>query len=801
MSSSPNLFQRFANAIFVEDTPDVTPVYEHSWPLTTGAAILLVLAFTAFTIYLYARERTAVSNVLRWSMASLRIAAFALLIFMMYGWMLRQHRVDLPDLAIAVDVSESMAAKDAYQSDERRQQLAPLANESLDQTTRLQLVKNAFTAENRGLLDQLARRFNVKLYFLAADASVQSGPLSNILGQAVAEGEQSRLGDGVRSVLELQRGRPTASLVLVSDGVTTAGQSLTSAAQYARRTSMPVFTIGVGDDQTPKDVRVSDLLVDEVAFAGDLIHFEFKLAASGYEGQKIRVRLHKEGDDTTLAETTVTLPGNDQTRQVRLSHREEEKGEFTFVVDADVLDKETDKDNNSLPRVIKVREETIRVLMVQEYPSFEFRFLKTMLDRGLKRDASGNEEKLIELTTILQEADLDYAELDDSAQRVFPVSRDELFAYDVLIFGDVDRSLFSNSTLQLIADFVRERGGGVVFLAGPRHTPLDYRDTPLADLFPFDVTTATAPPVDAILDETYAFGVRPTRVGMSSPQLQVGDTLPASLRAWSQTPDLHFLLETPDLRPAARTLLEHSEKRAPDGSPLPVVTLQFVGAGKVVFHHTDESHRWLRHPQGEQLFDRYWMQTIRFLARSRLLGGDRGAEVTSDRREYRRGDPVTLRVRFLDDRKAPPQDDGVVLVLEQAGGKRRQLRLTRDSAARESFETQLSGLVDGRYRAWLATPTLEGQPPSHEFTVTAPLGERSRLQMDRAELIRVAKLTGGKFLPLEQADRLLDDLPEGRKVRIESMPPEPIWNSHLFAGLLVACVVGEWLLRKRAGML
>jgi hypothetical protein len=38
-------------------------------------------------------------------------------------------------------------------------------------------------------------------------------------------------------------------------------------------------------------------------------------------------------------------------------------------------------------------------------------------------------------------------------------------------------------------------------------------------------------------------------------------------------------------------------------------------------------------------------------------------------------------------------------------------------------------------------------------------------------------------------------------VRIESMPPEPVWNSNYLACLLVGLIVGEWLLRKRAGML
>ena len=45
------------------------------------------------------------------------------------------------------------------------------------------------------------------------------------------------------------------------------------------------------------------------------------------------------------------------------------------------------------------------------------------------------------------------------------------------------------------------------------------------------------------------------------------------------------------------------------------------------------------------------------------------------------------------------------------------------------------------------------------------------------------------------------DLPRGRQVRIESLPPRPIWNAPLLAGLFVLLIGGEWLLRKRVGLL
>jgi len=110
-------------------------------------------------------------------------------------------------------------------------------------------------------------------------------------------------------------------------------------------------------------------------------------------------------------------------------------------------------------------------------------------------------------------------------------------------------------------------------------------------------------------------------------------------------------------------------------------------------------------------------------------------------------------------------------------------------------------LPEGDYRAWMATPTLEGQPPAREFLVTAPPGERTRLEMDGEDLRLAAKTSRGEFYPVSAADQLWKDLPAGREVRIQPLAPQPIWNSSLLAGLFITLLVTEWLLRKRVGLL
>jgi len=796
--------------LFAGEGTGVETTRSHSWPWPPSVTILLLAGTAALVIWVYVRERGAAGRLMKTALAAIRITLVCLVVFMMYGWMLHRHRTDLPDIVVLIDDSESMATLDHYDSRELRSKLAErLRSTKLDGLARLNLAK-LLLLENKGdTIKELSLKYNLKLYVVGGSARARSfaetagsaaarpeGTAAEVIRSIDAGQQTSRLGRSLRDALELQRGRPTAAIILMTDGITTEGKTVSEAAQYARRKAIPLFIVGLGNEKPPRDIRLSDLLVDDVAFVGDLVNFDFKVTGPGYEGRAVKVRLKQAGRDDTLAEDTVTISESGEPKSARLSFRPQEKGDFRFTVEVESVDHGGNPDNNHQSREVRVRDETLRVLFVQEYPSFEFRFLKNVLGRSLKR---GSNEKAVELTTVLQEADLEYAELDETAQRVFPVSREELFAYDVLIFGDVNPSFLSRSVMENIAAFVEERGGGLVFIAGPRHTPLAYRETPLSNLLPIDLDTTTAPPLGAVLEDAYA--VQPTKLGINSPQMQLETTLAASLSAWRSLPGVYWLLEASDLRLGARALAVDPTRTGSSGENLPVICMQFVGAGKVVFHATDESYRWLRHEAGEHYFARYWIQTLRYLSRSKLLDGNRLAELTSDREEYRRGQPVRLRVRFLDDRLAPVHDEGVTVVLEREGSKRRQITLHRDLAIRGVFEGTASNLADGNYRAWVATPTLDGRPPSQRFTIVAPPGEQARLEMDAADLRLAAKTSQGKFYTIATARRLLKDLPRGRQVRIESLPPTPIWNLPIWAALFVGLIVTEWLLRKRVGLL
>ena len=79
--------------------------------------------------------------------------------------------------------------------------------------------------------------------------------------------------------------------MLLTDGITTEGKPISEVAHYARRKGIPLYILGVGDERPPRDLRLSDLLVDDAVFLGDVVNFDFKLSGSGFGSEQVTVWL------------------------------------------------------------------------------------------------------------------------------------------------------------------------------------------------------------------------------------------------------------------------------------------------------------------------------------------------------------------------------------------------------------------------------------------------------------------------------------------------------------------------------
>lgn len=769
------------------------------WPawVPEWCVLLLLSGLVALVVWIYRRDAATVSAGKRLVLVSLRLAVLAMMLLFLSGLTLSIDRTGLPSVAVLIDDSASMGLEDQYEDEAAARRIRELLGENAgDEPTRLNLVQVVLTREQAGFLQDLLEDHRIRLYRFSDSAvslgrsqylqSDQLDELASLIRDLKAEGRRTRPGPAVQKVLNDFRGTSLSSVVIFTDGVTSTVDSdrLIHVAEAARSEGVPVFTVGVGSAEPTRDLELYDVLVNEVAFVEDPLNFSGKLKGYGYAGRRVSITLRQQDTDRILAETRVRLAADGRPARFELTHTPSGAGEFDYVLEAGPLPKESNTHNNSETRRVSVREEKIRVLLAESRPRYEFRYVKHLLER----------ERTVELDTVLQEADMEYAGEDETALEHFPVRGEALHEYDVVIFGDLNPAYLSSGVLDNLRTFVRDKGGGLIMVAGTAHNPLAYRQTPLESLLPVQLDGVRVPDPEATIAE--GFRPRLTLEGRKGTSLfRFADSEEASLQVWRNLPKLYWLVEAPSLKPGAVVLAEHPTRSGADGR-LPVICMQRFGAGKVLFHGTDALWRW-RFRVGDRYYGRYWVQAVRYLSRSKLLGKDRTAELSTDRQIYRRGDTVHLRARFYNEQSMPAGDETATVAVERQAGSRQSVELSHLPEAPTVFEGDFPAAAEGSYHAWIVSPSFEEAPPAVDFRVEAPRRELRERSLNRAELVQTAEQTGGRYVSIAEAEQLPKEIPPGRPVALESQDPLPLWNRWefllLFAGLLTA----EWLLRKR----
>jgi hypothetical protein len=791
-------------------------------PFLTGRAAndrwlvgIIGVAAVALAIWLYRRDvppgpRRPYRIV---PLVALRIALFGLalgvllpqvrLLFEREGW---------PDFVILIDDSRSMNHADDYQDADARAKLAALAQSvGIGSPRRLALVQALIGRNNAQWLDELIAGRQVKLHiFHCAESaerlvSIDSADDRTARIEAVrglrATGAHSRLGTAVESILQEFRGSALAGIVFFTDGVTTDGDDLVAAAQLAAHAGVPLYPIGVGDAHEPRDIILHDLQVNDSVHVQDRLVFEARVSArGGIRATSVPVSLLEQSGDQwkTIKHDTVTLDPTGRPVRVRLTHAPTQPGERRFAIEIPVQPDETDSSNNRLERTIVVAEaQRTRVLYIEGYPRYEYRFLKTLLERESDR-LPGN--KSIELAALLADSDPDYAKQDRSAIDALPASRDELFRqFDLVILGDIDprHPKLGEKHLQWLADFVKEKGGGLLAIAGSQFMPAAYRDTPLADVLPIE--PSERPEADDA-DHMMPFRLRLTPVGQMHPLFHLAPDETDNQAVWERLMPQYW--SAGRLRPKAAAEVLAARPSGSGSSAEPIAVQQFVGAGRVLFFGFDETWRWRRR-EDERQYNQFWIQTVRFLARTRLGRPD----LRLDRQTpYRQGEPIRVFVRFPEDVPPPGPDMPVEVAIESTGSggdiEGQKLRLTRQEGSRATYEAIVTRTIAGAYRFLLSSPTSNGPPPDAVAKVLPPPGELDNLQLNRTDLERAALASHGRFYALADADRLPAELPELPRVALhQPRPPYELWSHPGMFMLGLALIGVEWLLRKRHHLL
>jgi len=801
-----------------------------SWMGGRGGWLFFVLVIVVgLVVFLYSRHPLGNRSLARLLLTLTRAAALVGIVVILAQpvILVRIRHAIRPSLWFLIDDTASMSIRDESPSETaksggedrgagRDSQLSPNSSNLVGETnaiSRIQKVLETLFGDGGKRLNELAKEYRLRFFAIRRIDGLDLLPqletrdsafLETFRQQLKANGEMTAMGAALADVLRRKAGTQLAGVILVSDFNHNSGPPPEA---LASRLDVPVFCVGVGRSES-QDVAV-ELQLPPFMKKGEKSLLTVVLRQEGFSGNQVQLRVWVQkpaqlkdaadrpprGAPETLPETTKnteeqilerTVDLTDRVVTVELPFTPSETGQHIFAAEVEALPSEKLTQNNRAVKDTFVRDYFVRVLFIEDEPTWEWRFIREVFHRDPLVGPDG-------FRTYLRSADPQVGEKNPLFLTSLSIPRRDFFANDVIILGDLPASAMSPAIVEMIGEFVNDMGGGLVFCAGPRFGPGQWNETPLGQLLPVEVPALTR------VRET-GFAPQLTPEAALFDFMRLGESDEEFKKAWDNLGKLSWYYPVQRVRPLATVLASHPHDTCPDGKThQPLIAIQKVGRGEVVYVGTNEMWR-LRRKYGEKYYRQFWGQMIHRLAIQHALGAEKRFVVRSDHREYRTGDEAVLTVEAYDadfrpldtSQLATPQLAGTLFVPQETQSQMREVRFSQTRAG--WFETRVKLYNPGEYRLVVEDP-LTNQPVEARFVVSNQVVEfqQPTRNLERQRLL--AQLTGGKSYEMSEWANLLNDLP--REARVESEIREfEIWNSWPFFVFVVGLLLSEWFARK-----
>ena len=295
-----------------------------------------------------------------------------------------------------------------------------------------------------------------------------------------------------------------------------------------------------------------------------------------------------------------------------------------------------------------------------------------------------------------------------------------------------------------------------------------------------------------------------TRRGAEHPITGILDDPKLNQRLWPALPRVDWYAASVTAKAGAEVLVEAADQRR-----APVIAAAQYGGGRVLWVGTDETWRW-RASLGDRVHQTFWLQAVRWGLGARLRGQDPRLQASLDRSLLEPGEACELRARARLADGTAIVDQAITARIERLDERgdpepatRRDVELARVADA-DLFATRFGGLGEGRWRITIACahPDLAGLSEVRELAVRrARSVEGVELGADAAYLERLADAGGYRSCDLLRGAELAQDLAAKLKPRRHALVAVlTLWDNYVALALVLALLLGEWILRKRRGL-
>ena len=731
-----------------------------SWFGLLATAAAAAGAFLTFRTYLQVRGNSKPLD--RAVLAGIRIAALAVLAFCLLRPVLVLSSVVPQEnfLGVLIDDSRSMQIADS------------------DETPRHAFVRQELGTPESELRSALADRFALRFFRFSSETDRIAA-----VDEIEYDGSRTHIGQALERAHDELSGVPLSGLVVVTDGADNAGGGLGEALLPLQASGVPVFTVGLGEEAYERDIQMARVDMPRRVLKGASLAIDLVVTHRGYRGETVTVQIEDEG--RIVATEDVELPADGEPETVRMRFTAAEEGPRLYSFSVAPQPDEMVTRNNVRQGLIVVEDRRRKILYFEGEPRWEVKFLI----RGVENDEN------LQVTLLQRTAENKFFRRNvdgpDELPGGFPTQRADLFAYSGLVLGSIEANHFTPDQLRMIADFVNERGGGLLMLGSHRSfAEGGYAGTPVADVLP-----VVLPPVAADSEEAFFAEVRvsATRAGASHAATQIAGTEQASVERWDTLPPVTVVNPITEAKPGATVLLS-----APDD--LIILAFQRYGAGKSLALPIQDSWMWQMHadvPVEDQTHETFWRRLLRWVVDG--VPDQVSVEVSSDRVEP--DEVVTVLATVVDPGFEELNNSAVVALVTDPDGNvsERQMEWTaeKDGEYRTTFTAGTEGFYEVHVEA-SAGGELLGEDAAY---VQAAGGDSEYYDstMRTSLLQRMADDTGGRFYTAANAGALADDIQYvGGGVTV--VEERDLWDMPFLLLLLAGLILGEWGYRRFRGL-
>lgn len=559
---------------------------------------------------------------------------------------------------------------------------------------------------------------------------------------------------------------------------------------------LPVYTVPVGSSRMPRDLVLHHIDAPTAIVEGDQIVVEAILSAFACEGESTVVELWEGKNVVAREEIHIDSPRRDY--RVRLVASAKEVGRHEFSLAATELKEEAVPANNVGTFGVDVIDATLKVLLADDMPRWEYRYLVNLFER----DERIEYEQLLFHPKAKASGEL-------ASQLQLPRDVEGWARFRVAILGDLAPAEFDAQSQKALVEYVSVRGGTVILIAGSESMPQAYAGMPLEDLLPVQPAETHSPEMG------YHLELSPE--ARLIPAMQISDHPGATEDVWrdmSSRLPVYSLSSFCAPKTAARTLIRANlpSDVAAQNSDASIISSAFlcwqtVGRGRVVYIASPTVYQ-LRLRHGDRYHYRFWGQLIRWAVARDLSQGSRTVKLGTDRSRTAVGQNVQIFANLSDVGGRPVGDAEVraQASIDQTPVAQVEMKADPNIPGRYQGEYVPSDAGTLTFQAVGADVTqllqTEGiSNPIETSLVVDPL-QSTETEDTRANmplLHQIAQLTHGQVVQPTAVQELIELTDLDPNVTEETVRT-PTWNRWNFLLLLCGVLCIEWTIRKKTGL-